>query len=159
MIDDTHPQQDIPEPPQSRHEKRRKAAGWQQKAVLVLIGLVAGAALVAGGYALAGNHSASLAPLQGQVRTLQAQVRTLQAQEYALQALVTGDAGKIAGDEVTISQLTGEYGLLKIEGITTYDESCPIGGVWVPCGKKEPPGFGRQASPGTALAGAAGTWA
>jgi hypothetical protein len=82
MTDDTHPQQDMPEPLQSpQSEKRQKAAGWQQKTVFVLIGLVAGAALVAGGYALAGNHSANLAPPQSQGRTLQ-------AKEYALQALI-----------------------------------------------------------------------
>ena len=79
-------------------EKRRKAAGWRQKAVLVLNGLVSGAALVAGGFALAGDRSANLAPLPGQVRTLQ-------AREYALHALVTGDAGKSGGNEDAISRL------------------------------------------------------
>jgi hypothetical protein len=57
MPDDTYPGRDIPEPlqppqPASGHEKQRKTAGLQQKIILVLIGVIAGAALVAGGYAL-----------------------------------------------------------------------------------------------------------
>lgn len=138
MIDDTHPQQDIPEPsqpPQPSREKRQEAASWRQKAVLILIGIIAGAALVAGGYALAGNHSTNLAPLQHQVTALQQKSQVDQAELAAA-------AQQISTLDTQVTTLNAEYALFKLDGITTYNEACPIGGVWVPCAKNEPPGFG-----------------
>jgi uncharacterized protein HemX len=147
MPDDTYPGRDISEPlqppqPASRYEKQRETAGLQQKIILVLIGAIAGAALLAGGYALAGNHAANLAPLQKQVTALQKQITALEHDANSANGQAASDASQISTLGTQVATLESEYGLLKIDGITTYNETCPIGGVWVPCEKNEPPGLG-----------------
>ncbi len=140
MLDDTYPGRDIPEPLQppqqpASHGKRREAAGWWQKIGLVLIGVVAGAALVAGGYALAGNRStANLTPLQRQVSALQQEGMVNQVE-------LTSDASRIKLLLTQVATLDAQSIVLKLDGIASYDETCPIEGVWVPCAAKEPPGF------------------
>jgi hypothetical protein len=139
MLDGTYQNHDIPEPLQppqlASHEKTREAAGWRQKIWLVLIGVIAGAALVAGGYALGGNHAANLAPLQKQVTTLQQDVNFDNAK-------VASDGSQISSLNQQVASLNVSDGELLLNGLKSYDETCPLGGVWVPCAKNEPPGFG-----------------
>jgi hypothetical protein len=137
MLDDTHINRDqVPEPQAAGHGKREEGTA-RQKIVLVVTGVVAGAALVTGGFFLAGSHTTNLTPLQYQVTMLEHDVNSDNAQ-------AASDTSQISALNSEVETLEGEYGLLKIDGITTYNESCPIGGVWVPCGKNEPPGFGPQ---------------
>jgi outer membrane murein-binding lipoprotein Lpp len=123
------------QPQQIRHGKMREPAGWHQKIVFVFIGIIVGAALVAGGYAMAGNHSTTnLAPLQRQVTALEHDVNSDNAK-------VTSSTSRVTALNSEVFTLQVGYDLLKADGITTYNETCPIGGAWVPCAAKEPPGF------------------
>ena len=141
MLDDTYPGRDIPEPLQppqaaAAHKKKREGAARGQKIVLVLTGVVAGAVLVAGGFLLAGNHSANLGPLQHQVAQLEHDANSSSGQ-------AASDASRIKLLLSQVATLDGEFIVLKLDGMTSYNETCPIGGVWVPCAAKEPPGFGQ----------------
>ena len=99
--------------------------------------MVIGAVLVAGGFFIGAgkNHPVSLVPLQRQVTALQQKVLT---DQYELSAAAT----QISTLDGKVTSLDAESLLLKLDGINSYNEACPIGGVWVPCGKNEPPGFG-----------------
>jgi uncharacterized protein HemX len=133
------PERPEAQPPGSNAQGRKPLARFGSVAVAVVLLILVGASV----YSLVklSSNTTNLAPLQQQVRTLQQQVRTLQAQVATDGSAITTLQGQVSTDASQLIQLDEQSAVLKIDGLATYNESCPISNVWVPCATHAPPGF------------------